>query len=146
MARGRPGGNPDRPPLPNGPGHGRPKGSKNKLTREMVENELRIVALTNTAAAMFGDGKRKFTLREIGEMSEDMQRCIAGVKVKTENLTPGDDAQDQTVEVKLWDKVKALELCARSLGMLKDKLEVTTSEELVSRLDRAKVRAREGKA
>lgn len=111
----------------------------------MVENELRIVALTNTAAAMFGNGKRKFTLREIGEMSEDMQRCIAGVKVKTENLTPGDNAQDQTVEVKLWDKVKALELCARSLGMLKDKLEVTTSEELVSRLDRAKVRAREGK-
>lgn len=126
-------------------GPGRPKGSKNKLTREMVENELRIVALTNTAAAMFGSGKRKFTLREIAEMPEALQRCIAGVKVRTENLTPGDDAQDQTVEVKLWDKVKALELCARSLGMLKDKLEVTTSEELVSRLDRAKERARAAK-
>ena len=127
-------------------GPGRPKGSKNKLTREMVENELRIVALTNTASKMFGNGKRRFTLREIGEMSEDMQRCIAGVKVRTENLTPGDDAQDQTVEVKLWDKVKALELCARSLGMLKDKLEVTAPEELIGRLDRAKARARAAKA
>ena len=123
-------------------GPGRPKGSKNKLTREMVENELRIVALTNTASLMFGKGKRKFTLREIAEMPVEMQRCIAGVKVKTENLTPGDDAQDQTVEVKLWDKVKALELCARSLGMLKDKLEVSAPEELIGRLDRAKERAR----
>ena len=131
-----------RPPLPNGPGHGRTKGSKNKLTREMVENELRIVALTNTALEMFGKGNRKFTLREIHEMSPEMQRCIAGVKVRTENLMPGDDAQDQTVEVKLWDKVKALELCARSLGMLKDKLEVSAPEELISRLDRAKDRAR----
>lgn len=102
------------------PGPGRPKGSKNKLTRERVEQELRILALTNHAAGMFGGGKRRFTLREISEMSEDMQRCIAGVKVKTENLTPGDNAQDTTVEVKLWDKVKALELCARALGMLKD--------------------------
>ena len=142
----RPGGNPDRPPLPNGPGHGRPKGSKNKLTREMVENELRIVALTNTASLMFGKGKRKFTLREIAEMPVEVQRCIAGVKVRTENLTPGDDAQDQTVEVKLWDKVKALELCARSLGMLKDKLEVTTSEVNLGMLDRAKARARGAKA
>lgn len=142
----RPGGNPDRPPLPNGPGHGRTKGAKNKLTREMVERELRFVALTNTARLMFGKGKRRFTLREIHEMPEELQRCIAGVKVRTENLTPGDNAQDQTVEVKLWDKVKALELCARSLGMLKDNLTVTTSDENLGKLDRAKQRAAAAKA
>ena len=43
MARGRPGGNPDRPPLPNGPGHGRTKGSKNKITRERWEQEVRAL-------------------------------------------------------------------------------------------------------
>ena len=31
-------------------GPGRPKGSVNKLTREDVERELRILAMTNTAA------------------------------------------------------------------------------------------------
>ena len=143
----RPGGNPDRPPLP--PGKGRPKGSKNKLTRERVEQELRVLALTNTAALSFerlrgSDGKlrRTFTLKEVHAMPEEVQRCIASIKVRTENLTAGDGEQDTTVEIRWWDKVKALELCARSLGMLKDKLEVTTSEELISRLDRAKVRAR----
>lgn len=116
-------------------GPGRPKGSKNKLTRERVEQELRVLALTNTARELFGNGKRKFTLREISQMPEEIQRCIAGIKVRTENLTPGDDAQDQTVEVKLWDKVKALELCARSLGMLKDTL-------VVEGLDARKARLR----
>lgn len=133
-------------------GPGRPKGSKNKLTREMVENELRILAMTNTAGTSFarlrddkGKLRRVFSLREVHAMPDELQRCIASIKVRTENLTAGDGQQDQTVEIRWWDKVKALELCARSLGMLKDKLEVTTSEELVSRLDRAKVRAREGK-
>lgn len=125
-------------------GPGRPKGSKNKITRERVEQELRVLALTNHALGLFGKGKRRFTLREIAEMSEDMQRCIASVKVRTENITAGDDKQDQTVEVKLWDKVKALELCARSLGMLKDKVEITAPEELLSRLDAWKQRNRAG--
>ena len=124
------------------PGTGRPKGSKNKLTRERVEQELRVVAMTNAARLMFGNGKKKYTMREIAEMPEELQRCIASVQVKTENLTAGDDAQDTTVEIRLWPKVQALELCARSLGMLTDKLVVTTSEELLSRLDRAKIRAR----
>ena len=147
----RPGGNPDRPPLP--PGKGRPKGSKNKLTRERVEQELRVLALTNTAALSFerlklpsGKLRTTFSLREVHAMPEDVQRCIASIKVRTENLTAGDGAQDTTVEIRWWDKVKALELCARSLGMLKDKLEISAPEELISRLDRAKVRARsEGK-
>lgn len=144
MARGRPGGNPDRPPLPNGPGHGRTKGSKNKLTRERVEQELARIALYDPLA-LFGGGKLRFTLREITEMSEDMRRCIASVKVKTENLTAGDKEQDTTVEIRLLPKVQALELCARSLGMLKDKIEISAPEELIARLDRAKLRAKSTK-
>lgn len=127
-------GNPSRPPLPNGPGHGRPKGAKNKLTRERVEEELRIIGLMN-AAKLFGTGKKRYTLREIAEMPEEMQRCIASVKVRTENLAAGDGEQDTTVEIKLWPKVQALELCARSLGMLKDHV-------VVEDLDARKMRLR----
>ena len=124
------------PPLPNGPGHGRTKGSKNKLTRERVEQELRVVALMN-ARALFGTGKKRYTLRDISEMSEDMQRCIASVKVRTENLSAGDDKQDQTVEIRLWPKVQALELCARSLGMLKDVIQVEGLDDRKERLRKA---------
>jgi hypothetical protein len=116
-------------------GPGRPKHSKNKLTRERVERELRYIALSDPIALFdrVAKGKREFRLREINAMSEDMRRCIASVKVKTENLTAGDGAQDTTVEIKLWEKTKALELCARALGMLKDHVVV---EDLTSRKDR----------
>ena len=130
--KGNPNGNPNRPPLPNGPGHGRTKGAKNKLTRARVEQELRVLALTNTAALSFerlkkANGKLRttFTLREVHAMPEEVQRCIASIKVRTENLSAGDDKQDTTVEIRWWDKVKALELCGRALGMWKDKIEVS---------------------
>ncbi len=137
-------GNPNLPPPPNGPGHGRPKGSKNKLTRERVEQELRVLALTNTAALSFaklrdesGKIRRVFSLREVHDMPEEVQRCIASIKVRTENLTAGDDAQDTTVEIRWWDKVKALELCARSLGMLKDTVVIEGLDDRKARLRKA---------
>lgn len=116
-------------------GPGRPKGSKNKLTRERVEQELRYLAFSNIIQAFEGvHGNRKnFTLREIKAMPEEFQRCISSVKVRTENLTAGDDATDVTVEIKLWSKDKALELCARSLGMLKDHIVI---EDLAARKSR----------
>ena len=62
--------------------------------------------------------KRAFTLREIADMDPEVRACIASVKVKTENLTTGDNKQDQTVEIRLWNKVNALELCAKHFGWL----------------------------
>lgn len=133
-----------RPPLPNGPGHGRTKGAKTKLTRERVEQELRYLAFSDPVELFErAHGKQRvFRLRELSAMAPEVRRCIASVKVRTENLAAGDGEQDTTVEVKLWDKTKALELCGRALGMFKDKVEITVPEELVSRLDRAKLRAR----
>jgi phage terminase small subunit len=125
-------------------GPGRPRGSKNKLTRERLELEIHRLATSNIIDAFEGvhGNRKKFTLRELKAMPEDFQRCIASIKVRTENLTVGDDSQDITVEIKLWSKEKALELAGRTLGMFRDKIEISAPEELLSRLDRAKVRAR----
>ena len=122
--------------LKRAPGPGRPKGSKSRLTVARVEQELRHIALSDPIL-MFDKtykGRRRFTLRDLDQMPEDMRRCIASVKVRTENLTAGDDAQDETVEVRLWDKTKALELCARVLGMLKDKTELSADADLLRRI------------
>lgn len=126
------------------PGPGLPKGYKYPLRKERVEQELKRIALSNIVDAFDGihGNKKKFTLRELKAMPEDFQRCIASIKVRTENLTAGDGEQDITVEIKLWDKTKALEMCGRALGMFKDKVEISAPEELICRLDRAKMRAR----
>ena len=129
-------------------GPGRPKGSKNKLTVARVEEELRRIA-TFDPITLFervrdpttGKIRRCFTLREIHAMDPETRACIASVKVRTENLTSGDDAQDQTVEIKLWNKLDALALCAKHFGWVTDKHEVTVHvEELLDRLDRGRQR------
>jgi len=104
---------------------------------------VRALALSNIVQAFTAvhGNKRSFTLRELRQMPEEMQRAISSVKVRTENLTSGDGETDTTIEIRLWDKTKALELGARANGWLKDRVEITTSEEMISRLDRAKQRA-----
>ncbi len=140
----RPGGNPDRPVLPAGPG--RPKGSKNRITRERVELELRRIAFNDIVGAYIarkGKHSRDFTLREVHEMPLDVRACIRSIDVVTKNLTAGDDAQDTVVKVTWWDKTKALELCARSLGMLKDTVVHEWDEGQLSRLDDWKAKNRQ---
>jgi hypothetical protein len=111
-------------------GPGRPPGSKNKLSVARVEEELRRIA-TFDPITLFervrdpttGKIRRCFTLREIHAMDPETRACIASVKVRTENLTSGDDAQDQTVEVKLWNKLEThrlLTLLTRRLAPVKD--------------------------
>lgn len=141
----RPGGNPDLAKR-NGPGVGRTPGSKNKITRERWEKEVRCLALSNIVQAFTAvhGNKRSFTLKELRAMPEEMQRAISSVKVRTENLTPGDDAQDTTIEIRLWDKTKALELGARANGWLKDVVQVEGLDARKERLRKALARRADG--
>jgi hypothetical protein len=129
-------------------GPGRPKGAKNKLSVERVEEEIRRIA-TLDPITLFervrdpttGKIRRTFTLRRIADMDPETRACIASVKVRTENLTSGDDAQDQTVEIKLWNKLDALALCAKHFGWVTDKHEQhVVIDELLSRLDHGRQR------
>ena len=62
------------------------------------------------------------------------------MKVRTENLTAGDKAQDTTIEIRLWDKTKALELGAKANGWLIDRVIVEGLDERKARLRSALAR------
>jgi hypothetical protein len=98
---------------------------------------VRCIAGANLVNAFDGihGNRRTFTLRELRAMPEEMQRAIASIKVRTENLSSGDGKQDITVEIKLWSKTEALQLCARANGWLKDNTTVSISDETLARLD-----------
>ena len=130
-------------------GPGRPKGAKNHLSRERLELEIKRMALLDPVQVferykdpVTGRLRRTFTLKEVHDMDEDTRRCIASIKVRTENLKGGDGAQDETVEIRFWDKVRAVELGARCLGMLKDRMELTVSPEHEALLEAWKKRPR----
>lgn len=130
-------------------GPGRPKGSKNKITREWVEKHLRVRVDFDPVAALIerhGKGKdAKWTLRDLAKLSPEERMCLESYDVVKGNVDRSDDALETVIKPRWYAKDKALELCARSLGMLKDKLELITPEDQISKLDRCKDRAREGK-
>jgi hypothetical protein len=129
-------------------GPGRPKGSKNKLTKERIEEEIRRIAFLDPARLFFGTDERgrirvkqRYSLREIADMPVEVRACIASIKVKTENLEAGDGTQDETVEIRLWPKVQALELAARAFGMLRDKVDLNVTGDLAAQIAEGRQRA-----
>jgi hypothetical protein len=117
-----PRGNPNPPKLP--PGPGRPKGSHNKITRDWVEKHLRWrVEFDPVQALLARHGKGKgatWTLRDIAALNEQERMCLESYDVVKGNVDQTDNALETVIKPRWYPKDKALELCARSLGMLKD--------------------------
>jgi hypothetical protein len=120
-------------------GH-RPTDSPNTFTRERWEQEVRGLAFRDPRVFdQIAKGRRTFTVREIVEMPESMQRCIKSIKVRHVTPDAGDGSADQVIDVKLWGTTRALKLAARA-GMLTNRTDVTTSDETLAILDRRKLR------
>lgn len=129
----------DRRQYPNR-GEGRPKGARNRVTAELVEQELARIAFFDPLQlfrqVQTAPGEAVvFTLRALHEMPADVRACIASVKLRHENLVAGDGVRDQTVELRFWDKIKALEICAKHLGYIDGKGGNISAKELLEFLE-----------
>ncbi|MFG1393293.1 terminase small subunit [Xanthobacter agilis] len=93
------------------------RAQREEITADRVLREIAKVAFFDPREAFNGDG----TLKPIHELSAAVASAIAGLDV-----TEFHDADGAPVgrlkKVKLSDRVRALELLARHLGMLNDKL------------------------
>lgn len=90
-----------------------------ELSAARVLEELRRLSFSDLAG-VFGEHGGLLSLHQ---MSADVRAAIASVKVTKKNLTAGDGVMEDVVEVKLWDKTRALESLAKHFGLLKENLE-----------------------
>lgn len=86
------------------------------INQDRVIRELAKVAFLNPVDVIDMDDA---TIQ--GKANRDDTACIASVKVKT---IPTDDGPITEREVKTYDKLKALELLGKHLGMFTDKLKM----------------------
>jgi phage terminase, small subunit len=116
---------------------------RTEVTQERVVMELARVAFADatdyvqveTRIINKGDIEVPIELavhKETAELSADQRAAIAGIKQGANGI-----------EVKLHDKIKALELLGRHIGMFTDKLEVKGAIDIASVLAAARGRVRE---
>ena len=94
------------------------RSARTEVTAERVLEELAKIA--------FGDVRSIFdesgALRRISDLGDNAAACIAGCDIVT--VSKGEGEVEYVAKIKMTDKIRALELCGRHLGMFKDKLEV----------------------
>lgn len=86
------------------------------INQDRVLRELAKIAFVNASDVINMD---EATIR--GDANREDTAAIASVKVKT---IPGEDGDITEREVKIYDKLKALELLGKHLGMFNDRLNV----------------------
>ncbi|HBI91492.1 MAG TPA: terminase small subunit [Terrisporobacter glycolicus] len=89
------------------------------INQDRVLREIAKIAFVNPSDVI---NFNQATVKE--NASDDDLAVISGVKIKS---IPTDDGNIQEREVKLYDKLKALDMLGKHLGMFTDKVEVNSN-------------------
>lgn len=114
------------------------RSKRTRITADRVLEELALIAFGSTRG-LFDDSGR---LLKPHEWDPDVATAIAAVEVVTRNL--GEGEVEHVAKIKQWDKVKALELLAKHLKLLTDRVEHDVADGLAAKLAAARERVRRG--
>lgn len=81
--------------------------------------ELKHVAYSDIGD-IFNDAGQ---LQMIKSLPREVRAVISSVKVVKKNLVTGDGVMDDIHEVKIWDKMKAIEMAMKHFGLLAEKVD-----------------------
>ena len=92
---------------------------KDRMRKEVL-HEVRALSMSNLQDAFTADGKMKM----LHEMPEEVGKAVKQILVRR-----GKDGHDE-ISLKFTDKVKALELLGKELGMFRNRTEVEVGDTL----------------
>lgn len=90
-----------------------------ELSAARVLEELRRLGFSDVSDAVGDDGG----LLALKQMPPHMRAALASVKLTKKNLVAGDGKTEDVVELRLWDKPRALETLAKHFGLLKENVQ-----------------------
>lgn len=112
------------------------------LSASRVLEELRRLSFSDLSQMVDEHGR----LKQLHLMPVAVRSAIASVKLTKKNLTTGDGIVDDVIEVKLWDKVRALEMLAKHFKLLTEVLQVQDAAGGIATLQRGRDRVAAMKA
>jgi phage terminase small subunit len=114
--------------------------AKINLSADRTLAELATLATSDLADAL---DPATGALLPLHLMPLRIRRAIASIKITKQNRIAGDGKTEDVVEVKLWNKVHALELLAKHFRLISDTVELTPSQELTDLLRAGRARVSE---
>lgn len=89
------------------------------LSAQAVVDELALLAFANLQDAFDESGN----LKPIHLLSREQASAIASLEIIKKNAEAGDGKTDVVHKVRVWDRVKSLEILAKYFGLLKDQVQ-----------------------
>ncbi len=111
---------------------------KSEVTATRVIAELARLAFADTTALFDAQNR----LKPFTALSPAQKATIAKVETVIRNVSGADGHTDTVLKVTTHDKVRALEMLAKHLGLLKTVVEVENVDALVARLESARRRVK----
>lgn len=91
-------------------------------------------ALREAARLAYADIRELFDdrgrLKPINEWPKDLAAAVGSVEVVKRNVDSHDGKTDDVIKIRIWDKVRALEMLFKHLGLLKDRLDLAGGIEI----------------
>ncbi len=107
--------------------------AKADLTAERVLEEIRRLAFSDIGDLLDNDG----TPKPLSALSPEQSAAISSYEVVLKNAEAGDGHTDRVLKVRMWDKLKALELLCRHLRLFEPEGQPPVKlQQLVIRIER----------
>lgn len=91
-------------------------------------------ALREAARLAYADIRQLYDdqgrLKPIKDWPDDLAAAIGGVEFVRRNIEGGDGHQDDVIKVKAWDKVRALEMLFKHMGLLTERMDLGGTVEI----------------
>jgi len=107
------------------------------LSASRVLEELRRLSFSDLQAIV---DEQTGKLKPLHLIPPAVRSAIASVKITKKNLTTGDGIVDDVIEVRLWDKTRALEMLAKHFKLLTDVIQVQDAAGGIATLQRGRDR------
>ncbi len=91
------------------------------MTADQVVQELAHIAFGDIRGLFDDEGR----LRDVKRLEDHGAAQISSIEVLRARTSRDGGTTEQTVKVRTWDKVRALELLAKHLGLLTEQVNVT---------------------
>lgn len=111
--------------------------AKDALTAERVIEEARRIAFADVGVLFDEAGD----LRPMHELTEAQRAAISSLEVIIKNAKAGDGITDTIHKLKLWDKVRALEMLMKHFGLLTERSDVHVTVTMTEEVAAARARA-----